>query len=65
VCQAIERRADAQARTSEDRYTRTLSVADRISKWHLLNPGLAAPALAGLTEPERRCYLELERAFGG
>ena len=65
VCQAIERRADAQAGTSEDRYTRTLSVADRISKWHLLNPGLAAPALAGLTEPERRCYLELERAFGG
>ncbi len=65
VCQAIERRGDAQAHASEDRYTRTLSVADRISKWHVLNPGLAAPALNGLAESDRRCYLELERAFSG
>ena len=64
VCQAIERRADAQAGASEDRFTRTLSMADRISKWHVLNPGLAASALTGLTEAERHSYLELERAFG-
>ena len=63
VCQAIERRGDPQAGMSEDRFTRTLSVADRISKWHVLNPGLPASSLTGLSEPERRCYLELERAF--
>jgi HD-like signal output (HDOD) protein len=64
VCQAIERRGDPQAGMSEDRFTRTLSVADRISKWHVLNPGLPAASLTGLSEPDRRCYLELERAFG-
>jgi HD-like signal output (HDOD) protein len=65
VCQAIERRGDGQAGASEDRFTRTLSVADRIAKWHVLNPGLAASALTSLTEAERRSYLGLQRAFGG
>jgi len=64
VYRAIEQRVDSQAAASGDRLMQTLRTADRISKWHLLMPGLPESALAGLAEPERRCYLELERAFG-
>jgi HD-like signal output (HDOD) protein len=63
VYRAIEQRADPQVAASGEPLTQTLRAAERISKWHMLVPGLAESALTGLTEPERRCYLELERAF--
>jgi HD-like signal output (HDOD) protein len=64
ACRAIEQRADSQAAAAGYGLTQTLRTADRISKWQLLMPGLPESALTGLAEPERRCYLELERAFG-
>ena len=65
VCQAVAARAIRDDGTAQDGLTRTLRIADRISKWHVLAPRLAGSALAGLDESERRCYVELERAFGG
>jgi HD-like signal output (HDOD) protein len=64
VCRAVARRAKRDDAAAQDDLTRALRSADRISKWHLLAPGLTGSALAGLNEPERRCYTELERAFG-
>jgi hypothetical protein len=64
VCRAVAMRARRDEAAAQDELTRALRSADRISKWHLLVPGLAGPALAALSEPERRCYVELERAFG-
>jgi len=61
---AVELRGGPQSAELEDGLTAALRVADRVSKWHVLLPGLAGPALAGLTDPERRCYAALERAFG-
>jgi len=65
VCRAVGRRAGSRAGEADDDLTRALRTADRISKWHLLMPGLAVDALAGLTDAERGCYAELERTFGG
>jgi HD-like signal output (HDOD) protein len=65
VCQAVAGRAIRDDGTAQDELTRTLRTADRISKWHVLAPRLAGSALARLDESERRCYVELERAFGG
>jgi HD-like signal output (HDOD) protein len=64
VCRAVAARANRRDEAAQDDLTRALRAADRISKWHVLAPGLAGSALAALDEPERRCYIELERAFG-
>jgi HD-like signal output (HDOD) protein len=64
VCAAVERRAGSRPAGKDDDLVRALRVADRISKFHLLAPGLDEAALDGLSEPERRCYIELERSFG-
>jgi HD-like signal output (HDOD) protein len=65
VCEAVEQRCLAQPGTGGEDLSRALHTADRIGKWHVLLPGLADSALDGLNESERRCYAELERAFGG
>lgn len=64
VCSAIERRASTRPVASRDSLLLALRTADRISKLHLLARGLADPELARLSEPERLCYVELERSFG-
>jgi HD-like signal output (HDOD) protein len=64
VCIAVERRAAGERARADSDLAPTLRAAARISKFHLLAPGLAGAALSGLSEPERLCYLELERAFG-
>jgi len=64
VCQAVLRQAEARGGPADDELTRLLRAADRISKWHVLEPGRVGDGLAGLDEPERLCYSELERAFG-
>ncbi len=64
VCRAVAARALRGDEPARDDLTRTLHAADRISKWHVLAPGLTGAALAALDGSERRCYLELERAFG-
>ncbi len=64
VRRAVELHSGSQTGELEDSLASALRVADRASKWHVLRPGLAGPALAALTDPERRCYAALERAFG-
>jgi HD-like signal output (HDOD) protein len=64
VCAAVERRAGSRPGGKDDDLVRALRTADRVSKLHLLAPGLGGVALDGLSEPERRCYVELERSFG-
>jgi HD-like signal output (HDOD) protein len=64
VRRAVELHSGPQTGELEDSLAAALRVADRVSKWHVLMPGLAGPALAGLTDAERRCYAALERAFG-
>ena len=65
VCAAVERRAGSRLIGKDDDLARALRTADRVSKFHLLAPGLAGAALDPLSEPERQCYVELERSFGG
>jgi HD-like signal output (HDOD) protein len=64
VCAAVERRASSRPGGKDDDLVRALRTADRISKFHLLAPAPDGAALDGLSEPERRCYVELERSFG-
>jgi HD-like signal output (HDOD) protein len=63
VCAAVERRAGSRPIGRDDDLVRALRTADRVSKFHLLAPGLGEAELESLSEPERRCYLELERSF--
>jgi HD-like signal output (HDOD) protein len=64
VCVAVERRAATERHGVDNELVRALRTADRISKLHLLAPGLGGGVLTGLSDPERRCYGELERMFG-
>jgi HD-like signal output (HDOD) protein len=64
VCRAVHQFGAGPPGTADDDLTRVLRTADRIAKCHVLSPGLAGAALAGLDDRERRCYAELERAFG-
>jgi HD-like signal output (HDOD) protein len=64
VCEAVAQRPTSRAATAGDDLVQALRTADRVSKWHVLMPGLGSTALAGLTEAERRCYVGLERTFG-
>lgn len=64
VCRAVARRLDDAPSEAGDGLGEALSTAGRVSKLHVLAPALAGAALQGLGEAERRCYLELERAFG-
>jgi HD-like signal output (HDOD) protein len=63
VCAAVDRRAGSRLVGADDDLARALRTADRVSKLHLLAPGLGGAALDPLSEPERQCYLELERCF--
>jgi HD-like signal output (HDOD) protein len=65
VCQAVRRRTAQPEGADDEGLAGTLRAADRASKRHVLAPGLAGDALAGLDEQQRRGYLELQRAFGG
>jgi HD-like signal output (HDOD) protein len=64
VCRAVHQFEAGPPGTADDDLTRVLRTADRVGKCHLLVPGLAGTDLAGLGDRERRCYVELERAFG-
>jgi HD-like signal output (HDOD) protein len=64
VCRAVAARVARGAEAAQDDLTRALRAADRISKWHVLAPRLTGAALAALEASERRCYVELQRAFG-
>lgn len=63
VCRAIDQGAVCPPGTAGGELSEVLRTADRISKWHVLVPGLSATALEGLDDSERGCYIELERAF--
>ncbi|HEY4038759.1 MAG TPA: HDOD domain-containing protein [Burkholderiaceae bacterium] len=64
VCTAVDRRAGSRLMGKDDDLARALRSADRVSKFHLLAPGLAGAALDSFNEEERKCYVELERSFG-
>jgi HD-like signal output (HDOD) protein len=64
VCVAVERRVATERAGMDTDLVVALRAANRLSKFHLMAPGLGGAELAGLSEPERRCYLDLERAFG-
>jgi HD-like signal output (HDOD) protein len=64
VCTAVDRRAGSRLLGKDDDLARALRTADRVSKFHVLAPGLAGAALDCLSDQERQCYLELERSFG-
>jgi len=64
VCDAVQRLEQSEIESQPSNLRLTLRVADTASKWHMLAPGLSGVALEGLHDAERRCYVELERAFG-
>lgn len=61
VVTALEARTAALPMPTASTLGAALHTAERVSKWHLLAPGLCCPARPGL---EDRVYQELERAFG-
>lgn len=64
VCDAVRQLESASSEAQPSNLRMALRVADKASKWHMLAPGLNGVALQGLRDSERRCYVELERAFG-
>ena len=64
VCDAVRQLQEVKMEAQPSNLRLTLRVADKASKWHMLAPGLSGMALDGLHDAERRCYVELERAFG-
>lgn len=64
VCEAVRQLEDANPAAQPSNLRLALRVADKASKWHMLAPGLSGEALRGLRDAERRCYVELEHAFG-
>lgn len=64
VCEAVERRTCAAAADEGDPLILALRAAERVSKLHLLSPGLGEAELSALGESERRCYRDLESTFG-
>jgi HD-like signal output (HDOD) protein len=69
VCEAVDRAAlglcPGGANVQVDRLAEALRTAVRMGKWQLLAPAWSEATLEGLTDPERRCCRELQRAFGG
>ena len=64
VCQALDGRAVNAQATRADALGFALRAADRVSKWHLLEPGIDAARFGANPAIESRGYLELGRTFG-
>lgn len=61
---ALETRATQPLPAAPDELALALLTADRVSKWHVLAPGLASVQGGAHVNAEGRCYQELERVFG-